>query len=481
MSITKLTIPSIKFVDGLPSEGQFSIRWIENGEQMNGADVRGGNQGQLNRSGVEIQYNVQSLIESEVKTVQKVNEVIDGLQAVNDILGEMDGQNIIEQVNSNTIRIGQIDTTLISQAQSIDQLSIRYSDLQQNVGVRASDPKDWTVRENIWYLKNQIGAWPDEDVNGDEVPGASGSGIKYRITTLTTSVSTQETELNAIKNQIIDSGLDDLGEKVTTIRAEIGASSLAVGKPVIYSRLNTLENQQQANMADAASIKTFIDFDNPISIDSRVTTNTQNITVIGTKVSGADGLENKVIAIQEDIGSASQADSIKGDLTVLDAEVEDIYTTLGRNISSGLQAKVDLLTTTVGTDNVAAPRDGTVLKRLVVLNDGLTSVTGTVQGLQQDIGGVDGLNAKVIQLSKLVETGTNPTTGTTVEEKGLIPTVKVIQTDIVNITSRIDVAENDILTINASIANLVPEAPKDGEAYVRKDGAWVKLSDFLTP
>lgn len=30
-------------------------------------------------------------------------------------------------------------------------------------------------------------------------------------------------------------------------------------------------------------------------------------------------------------------------------------------------------------------------------------------------------------------------------------------------------------------ANMIPEAPQDGQAYVRKDGAWVTLASQLPP
>ena len=30
-------------------------------------------------------------------------------------------------------------------------------------------------------------------------------------------------------------------------------------------------------------------------------------------------------------------------------------------------------------------------------------------------------------------------------------------------------------------AGFIPDAPRDGQAYVRKDGEWVLLSTFLSP
>ena len=94
-----------------------------------------------------------------------------------------------------------------------------------------------------------------------------------------------------------------------------------------------------------------------------------------------------------------------------------------------------------------------------------TQLANTIQDMQVDIGNNnEGIKGQVIRLNSTVM-GTNPN-GTTVEERGLLAVVKTHDTEISQIKNQ--------------LSNFIPEAPKDGKAYVRKNGAWVDLTTLLS-
>ncbi|HBN6048790.1 TPA: phage neck protein fibritin, partial [Escherichia coli] len=89
-----------------------------------------------------------------------------------------------------------------------------------------------------------------------------------------------------------------------------------------------------------------------------------------------------------------------------------------------------------------------------------------------------------IELTSLIN-GNNPD-GSTVEERGLTNSIKTNETNIAAVTQEVNTAKDDISSLQSSVQSLqeagyIPEAPRDGQAYVRKDGEWVLLSTFLSP
>lgn len=108
-----------------------------------------------------------------------------------------------------------------------------------------------------------------------------------------------------------------------------------------------------------------------------------------------------------------------------------------------------------------------------------------VQNLQVEIGNNStGIKGQVVALNTLVN-GTNPN-GSTVEERGLTNSIKANETNIASVTQEVNTAKGNISSLQSDVqalqeAGYIPEAPRDGQAYVRKDGEWVLLSTFLSP
>nr|ABW96141.1 chimeric protein 11F.Her2:7 [synthetic construct] len=96
----------------------------------------------------------------------------------------------------------------------------------------------------------------------------------------------------------------------------------------------------------------------------------------------------------------------------------------------------------------------------------------------------DKIKGQVVALNTLVN-GTNPN-GSTVEERGLTNSIKANETNIASVTQEVNTAKGNISSLQGDVqalqeAGYIPEAPRDGQAYVRKDGEWVLLSTFLSP
>lgn len=64
--------------------------------------------------------------------------------------------------------------------------------------------------------------------------------------------------------------------------------------------------------------------------------------------------------------------------------------------------------------------------------------------------------------------------------------IKANETNIASINQEIRSIKSDVSSLQRDVQTLqeagyIPEAPRDGQAYVRKDGEWVLLSTFLSP
>ena len=120
-----------------------------------------------------------------------------------------------------------------------------------------------------------------------------------------------------------------------------------------------------------------------------------------------------------------------------------------------------------------------------MLEGEVSVLNNNVQNIQVEIGNNrTGIKGQVIELTSLIN-GNNPD-GSTVEERGLTNSIKTNETNIAAVTHEVNTAKDNISSLHSSVqalqeAGYIPEAPKDGQAYVRKDGEWVLLSTFLSP
>ena len=180
--MTKL-VDSLPFVDGIPEDFQQRIGWIRNTEPLNGASTRYGNDGELNRASAQIQKNIVQ-VHNDLSTVGTAVETIqvdvDQIKKSLEITGSSDA---IEQVYINKKNIEKHDGQILKLEEDTEKLRTDLDFLEEDVGVYDSSKDDYyrTVRDNIVWVKREIGAYPGQDINGQPKQDSPGSGMKYRL------------------------------------------------------------------------------------------------------------------------------------------------------------------------------------------------------------------------------------------------------------------------------------------------------------
>lgn len=425
--IEHVIIPNIQYVDGLPSEGQRRISWIENGEQLNGAKTRFGNDGELNRVSVELQKNIVTLDLNDLVVASKLNETIDVTNELYRIVTDGTGADLNERVTVLETDVANTKLGLEQTNNSLVIIRTSQEALQENVGYY--DPNEDTVhrslREDDVFLKQQLGNWPDEDMNGRYEEGTETTGIKGKITTLLSESSSQNTRISAIETKISVSGIETLAEDVALIRTELGTSSAMEGKDKVFDRLNSMETSQQEIIRDINTVNDAIDVSNPITLSSRVSTSERDIQSVTTKVSGENGLEFKVQKITEKIGSPGTSDTILGNIEYLDADIEKLNREIGLTDAEGLRKKVADASDSANQANTKASQ----------VETGLISTNANVSELQTEIGdSSSGIKSSVLNLSTKMN-GTVGPSGSTVDEKGVYEASKLNFTAVQGIQS----------------------------------------------
>nr|ABW96140.1 chimeric protein FF.Her2:4 [synthetic construct] len=255
----------------------------------------------------------------------------------------------------------------------------------------------------------------------------------------------------------------------------------------VYSRLNEIDTKQTTVESDISAIKTSIGYPGNNSIITSVNTNTDNIASINLELNQSGGIKQRLTVIETSIGSDDIPSSIKGQIKDNTTSIESLNGIVGENTSSGLRANVSWLNQIVGTDSSGGQPSppGSLLNRVSTIETSVSGLNNDVQNLQVEIGNNStGIKGQVVALNTLVN-GTNPN-GSTVEERGLTNSIKANETNIASVTQEVNTAKGNISSLQGDVqalqeAGYIPEAPRDGQAYVRKDGEWVLLSTFLSP
>lgn len=103
------------------------------------------------------------------------------------------------------------------------------------------DPKHRTIRNDIIYIKKEVGSYPGFNVDGDVDPSSTGTGLKYRVLSNQRAISMQETRITKLEDDWALSEVGQLTEEVKELRAEMGDSGLATTRS-IYARIKILED-----------------------------------------------------------------------------------------------------------------------------------------------------------------------------------------------------------------------------------------------
>ena len=454
--IKHLELKNLPFVDGYPEADQKRIPWVRNGECLDGATTKYGNDGTLNGAPLGIQKNVERLVENSEATKETVNTIIDNVNNINEALEAGSDVSIIQQIAKNKENVEILQVHMQFAEDNIGELYTDAEFLKENLGVYDPEADDFyrPVRDDIVFLKKEIGQYADQDINGHYKPGAEATGMKRRIINNSSAIVSQAERIKILEDNYSDSDVGSLGIKINEIREELGPKTEANSNKSVYIRLKDLESKSEVSDDVLEEIKEAIGLGTGASINTRMNSAESRLSAIDVNLNTPiTGLNPKVTSIEQAIGTSSESATINGRLYRLREDHNALATIVDNDSSSGLRGQVAWMTETIGSS--VNPSPTSIQGRLTSVTNMATISASDIQDLQVEIGtNQTGLKGSVLTLTRQMN-GTNPN-GSTVEERGVVNTVKQLET------------------------NKIPDAPRDGQAYVRVDGAWVLLSTFLS-
>lgn len=404
MIIDKLNpLPKIPFVDGVPDDAttQTKIIWIKNGETLDGSPDKVSNTGSLNRTGVNIQQNAVQLEQNTITHNDKINEVIDQVNLITENIDAIGDESVIKKVNQLDQDVQALTLSNTQTQNKVAQLTISVNAQNDEIGEYnpEKDPKHRTIRNDIIYIKKEVGSYPGFNVDGDVDPSSTGTGLKYRVLSNQRAISMQETRITKLEDDWALSEVGQLTEEVKELRAEMGDSGLATTRS-IYARIKILEDGSVVMQNELDAINSYIGrtSGSTSSINDRVNSMENSVSSMATQINDpVTGITAQIATINGQIGNVSTQGSIRYDIAENKRRLMDMEMILGESGDDGLQGQVAILTGDVGEDS-----DPTSIKgRLSVVEGELRTNTSALWELQGVVGNSSsGLVASSQQVNK---------------------------------------------------------------------------------
>lgn len=404
MIIDKLNpLPKIPFVDGVPDDAttQTKIIWIKNGETLDGSPDKVSNTGSLNRTGVNIQQNAVQLEQNTITHNDKINEVIDQVNLITENIDAIGDESVIKKANQLDQDVQALTLSNTQTQNKVAQLTISVNAQNDEIGEYnpEKDPKHRTIRNDIIYIKKEVGSYPGFNVDGDVDPSSTGTGLKYRVLSNQRAISMQETRITKLEDDWALSEVGQLTEEVKELRAEMGDSGLATTRS-IYARIKILEDGSILMQNELDAINSYIGrtSGSTSSINDRVNSLENSVSSLATQINDpVTGITAQIATINGQIGTASAQGSIRYDIAETKRRLMDMEMILGESGDDGLQGQVAILTGDVGEDS-----DPTSIKgRLSVVEGELRTNTSALWELQGVVGNSSsGLVATSQQVNK---------------------------------------------------------------------------------
>lgn len=404
MIIDKLNpLPKIPFVDGVPDDAttQTKIIWIKNGETLDGSPDKVSNTGSLNRTGVNIQQNAVQLEQNTITHNDKINEVIDQVNLITENIDAIGDESVIKKVNQLDQDVQALTVSNTQTQNKVAQLTLSVNAQNDEIGEYdpEKDPKHRTIRNDIIYIKKEVGSYPGFNVDGDVDPSSTGTGLKYRVLSNQRAISMQETRITKLEDDWALSEVGQLTEEVKELRAEMGDSGLATTRS-IYARIKILEDGSVVMQNELDAINSYIGrtSGSTSSINDRVNSLENSVSSLATQINDpVTGITAQIATINGQIGTVSVQGSIRYDIAENKRRLMDMEMILGESGDEGLQGQVAILTGDIGEDS-----DPTSIKgRLSVVEGELRTNTSALWELQGVVGNSSsGLVATSQQVNK---------------------------------------------------------------------------------
>ncbi|QJI53252.1 tail fibers protein [Enterobacter phage EBPL] len=366
--ISKLNpLPKIPFVDGVPADTtQTQINWIVNGETLDGAKTKTTNEGSLNRCGVLVQKNAVQLEANTTTQTSKINEVIDQVNLITENLAAISDDSVIDKLDKVVADVDVLKVDMSAVQATTASNTLKIQDIEKEIGVwdASTDPKHRTIRKDIIFLKDELGAYPGFNEDGDVDPSSTGSGVKYKVMANAQAVSIHEARITKLEDDWVNSDVGNLTDEVTDLRNEMGPKHLATFESV-YVRLNGIGGDITGINTELSNINTYIGrtgSGGSGSIDSRMETAETNITTLQTQMNDpVVGVLPRVILLESAVGNSQVPGSIRYDISTMKRSISDLNMIVGETSDDGLRGEMAQVMTDIGTDSQPTSIKGRLL------------------------------------------------------------------------------------------------------------------------
>lgn len=366
--ISKLNpLPKIPFVDGVPTDTtQTQINWIVNGETLDGAKTKTTNEGSLNRCGVLVQKNAVQLEANTTTQTSKINEVIDQVNLITENLAAISDDSVIDKLDKVVADVDVLKVDMSAVQATTASNTLKIQDIEKEIGVwdASTDPKHRTIRKDIIFLKDELGAYPGFNEDGDVDPSSTGSGVKYKVMANAQAVSIHEARITKLEDDWVNSDVGHLTDEVTDLRNEMGPKHLATFESV-YVRLNGIGGDITGINTELSNINTYIGrtgSGGSGSIDSRMETAETNITTLQTQMNDpVVGVLPRVILLESAVGNSQVPGSIRYDISTMKRSISDLNMIVGETSDDGLRGEMAQVMTDIGTDSQPTSIKGRLL------------------------------------------------------------------------------------------------------------------------
>lgn len=366
--ISKLNpLPKIPFVDGVPTDTtQTQINWIVNGETLDGAKTKTTNEGSLNRCGVLVQKNAVQLEANTTTQTSKINEVIDQVNLITENLAAISDDSVIDKLDKVVADVDVLKVDMSAVQATTASHTLKIQDIEKEIGVwdASTDPKHRTIRKDIIFLKDELGAYPGFNEDGDVDPSSTGSGVKYKVMANAQAVSIHEARITKLEDDWVNSDVGHLTDEVTDLRNEMGPKHLATFESV-YVRLNGIGGDITGINTELSNINTYIGrtgSGGSGSIDSRMETAETNITTLQTQMNDpVVGVLPRLILLESAVGNSQVPGSIRYDISTMKRSISDLNMIVGETSDDGLRGEMAQVMTDIGTDSQPTSIKGRLL------------------------------------------------------------------------------------------------------------------------
>lgn len=449
--IEQLNINKLPNVSGVPGEGQHRIEWMKNGECLSAATTQTGHEGTLNRVPFAIHENVVRVDENSKATANKVNEIVTAVNDIKTTLGAVGDDSVIDIVNQTIEQVKSVEDNMGETAKVVQTAVDELAQVKIKIGDRPSaDPSTRSIYDDISFIKQEMGAFPNFNINGAPDAGSSGSGLKYRVMQNTAALNDHGQRIVQLESDWQDSDVGALTTQVNKLRLELGESGLAT-QDNVYLRLRT-NTRNIANLSnEIVEVKKAILFDAVPDLGTKVTTLQSDYDRLNSEVNGVDsGIRPRLSAVEIKIGNAQAAGSLDYRLTNQEREFNDLKTTVGVSGADGLRGEVARLSNQIGTD---VDRH-TIAGRIKIVENTQGRLEASIQDIEDIMGNHEaGMVAGMMKIS--TDLYGDPQGTDQFAQDGIVKTVKAIQ---------------------KSDAGKVSDVPDDGFHYLRKHGEWVQVA-----